>query len=58
VVHKIICYDLQNKISIMGDDASIIGYNNYPEFKDLKCLTVMHKKHGKNIEVQKEGFQC
>lgn len=49
---------MQNKISIMGDDASIIGYNNYPEFKDLKCLTVMHKKHGKNIEVQKEGFQC
>lgn len=38
----------------MGEVASIIVCNNYPEFKDLKCVTAMHKKQGKNFEVQKE----
>lgn len=34
---------LQNKVSVLGKIAIVIGCNNYPEFKDLKYVTIMQK---------------
>lgn len=34
---------LWNKVSILGKIAIVIGCNNYPELKDLKYVTIMHK---------------
>ena len=34
---------LQNKVSMLGKIALVIGCNNYPGFKDLKYVTVMQK---------------
>lgn len=34
---------LQNKVSVLGKIAIVIGCNNYPESKDLKYVTIMQK---------------